>query len=404
MEKNAETKKSLSALTLVGIVIAACLFYALNCGIRANYGLIRGAISAASGVDYEAMSLILAVAQLSFGIMQPVFGVLALKKSNGFVLCCGAALAAAGLLGIPFCQGELSLLLCLGLIMPSGLGGLSFGVIMGAVTPLLGERRAATASGIVSASNGLGNIIMAPVLRGMLDSVGLFGAILALCIPAVCLIPLALWFQKFRAPETAQPEERPTLKALLSAAFKSRSYIFLVLAFFTCGFHMAIIETHLYTEFTSYGISEQSVTYAFSVYGITTMLGSVVSGVLGSRLPMKRVLSGFFAARPVLIIGFLLLPKTLASAFVFAALLGFTGSATVPPTSGLIGKLFGPAALGTLFGLAFLAHQVGSFFSAWLGGLCVAATGGYVLIWCVDAALCVLAAVLVFSIKDLNIN
>ena len=392
MQKNAETKQNISALTLCGIVFAACLFYALSGGIRANYGLIRGAISDSSTVSYAEMSLILAVAQLSFGIMQPVFGVLALKKSNGFVLCCGAVMAAAGLLGIPFCRGEWSLLLCLGLIMPAGLGAFSFGIIMGAITPLLGERRAATASGIVSASSGLGNIIMAPILRGILDSVGLFGAILALCIPAACMIPLALWFQKFRAPEAVQEKEHPSLKSLLSTAFQNRSYRFLVIAFFTCGFHMAIIETHLYTELTSYGLSEQSVTYAFSVYGITTMLGSVVSGVLGSRYSMKWVLSGFYAARPILTICFLLMPKTLVSAFVFAALLGFTGAATVPPTSGLIGKLFGLAALGTLFGLAFLAHQVGSFFSAWLGGLCVAATGGYVLIWCVDAVLCVLAA------------
>ena len=404
MEKNSETKQNISALTLCCIVFAACLFYALSGGIRTNYGLIRGAISDSSTVSYAGMSLILAVAQLSFGIMQPVFGVLALKKSNGFVLCCGAVMAAAGLLGIPFCRGEWSLLLCLGLIMPAGLGAFSFGIIMGAITPLLGERRAATASGIVSASSGLGNIIMAPILRGILDSVGLLGAILALCIPAACMIPLALWFQKFHIPETMQAKEHPSLKRLLAEAFQNRSYRFLVLAFFTCGFHMAIIETHLYTEFTSYGLSAQSVTYAFSVYGITTMLGSVISGVLGSRCSMKWVLSGFYAARPILTICFLLLPKTLVSAFVFAALLGFTGAATVPPTSGLIGKLFGPTALGTLFGLAFLAHQVGSFFSAWLGGLCVAATGGYVLIWCVDAVLCVLAAALVFSIKDLNIN
>ena len=206
------------------------------------------------------MSLILAVAQLSFGI-------LALKKTNGFALCCGAVMAAAGLLGIQFCRGEWTLLLCLGLIMPAGLGAFSFGIIMGAVTPLLSERRAAITSGIISASSGLGNIIMAPILRGILGSVGLFGAILALCIPAVCMIPMARWFQRFRTPEAMQEKERPMLKTFLAAAFQNRSHRFLVIAFFTCGFHMAIIETHLYTELTSYGLSEQSVTYAFSVYG-----------------------------------------------------------------------------------------------------------------------------------------
>ena len=152
-------------------------------------------------------------------------------------------------------------------------------------------------------------------------------------------------------------------------------------------------------QITSYGFTEQSVTYAFSIYGIATMAGSVVSGYLGSRFPMKKVLGGFYASRTLWIIGFLLLPKSPVTMYLFAILLGFTGAATVPPTSGLIGRRFGPAALGTLFGVAFLCHQVGSFVSAWIGGLTVTATGGYTLIWCIDAALCILAAACAFRVR-----
>lgn len=152
-------------------------------------------------------------------------------------------------------------------------------------------------------------------------------------------------------------------------------------------------------QITSYGFTEQSVTYAFSIYGIATMAGSVVSGYLGSRFPMKKVLGGFYASRTLWIIGFLLLPKSPVTMYLFAILLGFTGAATVPPTSGLIGRRFGPAALGTLFGVSFLCHQVGSFVSAWIGGLTVTATGGYTLLWCIDAALCILAAACVFRIR-----
>lgn len=241
------------------VVLAVCLAYALGGGIRSNYGLMRSAIAGASGVDYAGISFVLAAAQLAFGVMQPVFGALALKTSNVFVL-------------------------------------------------------------------------------------------------------------------------------LLS------------LAFFTCGFHVAIIETHLYTQFTGYGFSEQSVTYAFSIYGIATMAGSVVSGYLGSRFSMKTVLGCFYAFRTLWIVGFLLLPKSPASMYLFAILLGFTGMATVPPTSGLIGRRFGPAALGTLFGVAFLFHQMGSFVSAWVGGLTVTATGGYTLIWCIDAALCLAATACAFRV------
>lgn len=245
----------------VFLVVAACLVYALGGGIRSNYGLMRSAIAGASGVDYAGISFVLAAAQLAFGIMQPVFGAVALKTSNVFVLLCGAAMAALGLVLTPLCRGTWALLLCFGILMPAGLGAFSFGLIMGAVTPLLG---------------------------GVLDSFGLWGAVVALCLPLACLMPVLLLLR--RADTTQTERTPPLLRPLLREAFHDRSYRLLSLAFFTCGFHMAIIETHLYTQFTTYGFSEQNVTYAFSIYGIATMAGSVVSGYLGSRFSMKTSL------------------------------------------------------------------------------------------------------------------
>lgn len=379
------------------VVAAVCLVYALGGGIRSNYGLMRSAIAGASGVDYAGISFVLAAAQLAFGIMQPVFGAVALKTSNMFVLLCGAAMAALGLVLTPLCRGTWALLLCFGILMPAGLGAFSFGLIMGAVTPLLGEKRASAVSGVINASSGLGSILLALLLRGVLDSFGLWGAVVALCLPLACLMPVLLLPRRADATQTERTP--PLLRPLLREAFHDRSYRLLSLAFFTCGFHMAIIETHLYTQFTTYGFSEQNVTYAFSIYGIATMAGSVVSGYLGSRFSMKAVLGCFYASRTLWIVGFLLLPKSPASMYLFAILLGFTGMATVPPTSGLIGRRFGAAALGTLFGVAFLFHQVGSFVSAWIGGLTVSATGGYTLIWCIDAALCIAAAVFAFRVR-----
>ena len=391
-------EKETSRLSVFLVVLAVCLVYALGGGIRSNYGLMRGAMAASSGVDYAGISFVLAAAQLAFGIMQPVFGAVALKTSNVFVLLCGAAMAVVGLVLTPLCHGSWTLLLCFGILMPAGLGAFSFGLIMGAVTPLLGEKRASAVSGIINASSGLGSILLALVLRSVLDSFGLlWGAVIALCLPMLCLMPVLLLLRKADAKQVESTQ--PLLRPLLRLAFHDRSYRLLALAFFTCGFHMAIIETHLYTQFTSYGFTEQSVTYAFSIYGIATMAGSVVSGYLGSRFPMKTVLGCFYASRTLWIVGFLLLHKSPANMYLFAILLGFTGMATVPPTSGLIGRLFGPAALGTLFGVAFLFHQVGSFVSAWIGGLAVTATGGYTLIWCIDAALCVAAAVFAFRVR-----
>lgn len=379
------------------LIVAVCFAYAMSGGIRSNYGLLRGAISTSSGVDYAGISFVLAAAQLAFGVMQPVFGAVALKTSNVFVLLCGSVMTVLGLALTPLCSGSWMLLLCFGILMPAGLGAFSFGLIMGAVTPLVGEKKASAVSGIVSASSGLGSILLALLLRGALDHFGLWGAIAALCLPMLCLASILLLL---RTNNTHRAASEPILlRPLLRTAFRDRSYWLLSLAFFTCGFHMAIIETHLYTQLTGYGFSEQSVTYAFSLYGIATMLGSVASGYLGSRFSMNAVLGSLYGSRAIWTVGFLLLPKSLATMYLFAVLLGFTGAATVPPTSGLIGKLFGPAALGTLFGASFIFHQIGSFVSAWIGGLTVASTGDYVLIWCIDAVLCIAAAIFAFCAK-----
>lgn len=378
------------------VVLAVCLVYALGGGIRSSYGLMRSAIAGASGVDYAGISFVLAAAQLAFGVMQPVFGALALNTSNVFVLLGGAAMAVLGLVLTPLCRGTWALLLCFGILMPAGLGAFSFGLIMGPSRRCWGKRRASAVSGIINASSGLGGILLALLLRGVLDRFGLWGTVIALCLPLVCLMPVLLLLRRADARQAGH--KPPLLRPLLEEAFHDRSYRLLSLAFFTCGFHMAIIETHLYTQFTGYGFSEQSVTYAFSIYGIATMAGSVVSGYLGSRFSMETVLGCFYAFRTLWIVGFLLLPKSPDSMYLFAILLGFTGMATVPPTSGLIGRRFGPAALGTLFGVAFLFHQMGSFVSAWVGGLTVTATGGYTLIWCIDAVLCLAAAACAFRV------
>lgn len=390
--------------TIIFLAFIGCLIYAISAGVRGNYGILLNAVVENSGVPYSSVSFVLAVGQLVFGLTQPVFGIVAIKKSNTFVLFVGALLVAGGLLVVPLCKSFWPLLLFLGIILPAGTGALSFGIIMGAITPALGERKAATVSGLVSASSGLGNIVLSPLIQGLLSSNGLWGAMIFLSAPALAILPISLLLAKSTTNNEAAAEQaalkNTSLLALISASIRNRSYQLLVIGFFTCGFHMAIIETHLFSEITSYGLTEQSAAYAFSIYGITTMLGSVTSGLLGSRFRMKWVLGGLYAARVLIIAAFLLLPKTLLVNYAFISLLGFTGSATVPPTSGLINHIFGAAKLAVLLGFAFIAHQTGSFFSAWLGGLSVAASGGYELIWGASALLSILAALVTFKINE----
>ena len=391
-------------LFIVLLTIAACLIYAISAGIRSNYGIMLRAISQNSGISYSSISFVLAVGQLVFGIMQPVFGVIALKKSNPFVLSCGVLLTVAGLLIIPFCKSVWMLLLFLGILLPSGTGALSFGIIMGAITAKLSENIASTVSGFVNASSGVGNTVLSPVLQTLIAGGSLFGAMLFLSVPTLILLPVSLWLCRPIPDQTQKktqstPEKNIPLKSLFLEALHNRTYQFLMIGFFTCGFYMAIIETHLYTQITTYGFSEKIAAYAFSIYGIFTMIGSVLSGVLCSRIQMRWVLGCLYGLRSIIVL-FLVLPKTLSTICAFTALLGLTGNATVSHTSGLISRTFGAAKLATLFGFVFFVHQIGSFLSACLGGISISATGSYTLIWCMCALLCVLASFVSFCIRD----
>lgn len=386
---------------VVPLTLAAALIYGLSSGIRANYGILLGPISQNSGVDYASVSFVLAVAQLFFGIMQPVFGILAMKKSNTFVLRNGIALVTAGILLLPFCKSLLTLMAVLGVILPSGTAALSFGVIMGILTPQLPGQTASIASGVVTASSGVGSTILSPIIQALTAAVGLLGTMLFLDVPSLLLLPVSVYLcrsTKEIVPITEKREEI-RLTVLAQEAIQSWDYRFLLAGFFTCGFHMAIIETHLFTQITTFGFSEQIAAYAFSIYGIATMLGSIVSGALCGRFRMKTVLGWIYASRVGILLAFLLLPKSLLVIYGFAALLGLTGNATVPPTSGLTERIFGAAKLATLFGVVFFSHQIGSFFSAWLGGLCLSATGDYILIWLADILFSSIAAIVSWRIK-----
>lgn len=275
---------------------SACLIYAMCTGIRSNYGILLMPIVRNSGVEYSAVSFILAIAQLMFGIMQSVFGVAAMKKSHLFVLRSGIMMVAAGLFLLPFCKNVWVLLLVLGIIMPSGTAALSFGIIMAAITPKLPSQVNSQVSGIVTASSGVGSTVLSPVIQMLTAAGGLIGTVLFLGIPTLLLLPVSVFLCR-PEQQTADSRKRvdsgnqgSSIVMLLKEAVRNKDYRCLMAGFFTCGFHMAIIETHLFSQITAYGYSEQLAAYTFSAYGIATMAGSVLSGILCSKVPMKVVL------------------------------------------------------------------------------------------------------------------
>lgn len=386
---------------MLAVSAAAFLIYGFSGGLRANYGVMLGALSDSSGIDYASVSFVLSVGQLMVGIVQPLFGALALRKSNSFVLGVGAGMIAAGLIGTPLCHSLFSLTIMLGIILSGGTGAMAFGIVMAAIIPVTGEKTAAVVSGFISASSGIMGTVLSPVISALIARFGLRIMMLILCIPALLMAMISVFLgREERACGRTEQEESLSVTETFRNAIKDRSYLRVFLAFGTCGYYMSIIETHLYSQYRSYGFSDRLVAFAMSVYGIGAMAGCILTGFLDSIFPNKYVLAGTYWSRIFIASALVFLPKSTLQVFVTAFLLGCSGNATVPPTSGVITKLYGSRKLGVLFGTAFLFHQMGAFFSGWLGGILVEKTGGYTLIWITSMVLSLLAGLLSVRVRE----
>lgn len=397
-----------TSLKTMGIIISGCLLYMASAGLRTVFGVLLNVIAAGTGIAYAQVSSAIAIAQLVFGISQPVFGVIANKTSKRFVLMLGCIFMGLGLLLIPFCKGFVLLVGALGIILPIGTGAVSFGMIMSVVSPLVGEKKASIASGLVNASSGVGGIIFAPVLQGLYDTAGLFVTMLVFAIYMFVLMavagfmcgkPVKVILDK-AVTDGNEIQKTSNLKTLLKEAVSNKSYLALVLGFFTCGYHMGIVETHLFSQIVFYGVSETFASFAFSVYGAAVMIGCLICGFACNVIPMKYVLSFIYGSRVIWPVILILMPKNEITIMIIVILLGLTGAASMTPTSGLTEKLYGADNLATLFGVIFLSHQVGSFFSAWIGGASVEMTGDYVVVWAIAMVLSAIASIAVFRIKE----
>lgn len=392
------------------LTLAGSFIYAMYSGVRNNYGIMLNSIVESSGISFSSVSFVLAIGQFIFGLVQPAFGILAAKKGNWIVFISGVTLTVAGMLLTPMCRSIIPLIICLGIILPAGTGAISYGIIVGIITAKIPSESAPAVLGVINASSGIGNTILSPVINTLIRTGGLMHGMIVLTVPVLLTLPTAFLMGKKDKAQTVEAKEikqerlpdneKMSISAMFGKAIKDRTYIFLMIGFLTCGFHMALITNHLPTQIQSFGFSSQATAYAFSIYGITTIIGSVLSGSECNKLKMKNVLGFFYGLRPITIMLFLVLPKTLFSVTFFTALFGFSGAATVPPVSGIINRAYGAKSIAILYGIVFVMHQIGGFFGAWLGGICFDATGSYVIIWTASAIFGLIASSVSFAIHE----
>ncbi len=404
------------------LILAASAILMITMGARLTTGLFMSPINTSTGLGIASISFALAVGQFMWGAAQPVFGAIADKYGSVKVVVAGALMLAGGLALTPLVGSQWGLLLTMGFLSAAGAGAGSFSILIGATAQRLPPERRPFAAGFINAGGSFGQFVFAPLMQAIIGRAGWIAAMLTMAATTLLTIPLAWQLRdpkgegaKARAallaksaaasPASNAPAAAPemTLGRQVKIAMRDRSYLLLHLGFFTCGFHIAFLVTHLPGEVALCNLSASVSATALGLIGLFNIAGSLTAGALSTRYRMKSLLALMYASRAVIVGLYLISPKTPLTFYVFAAALGFTWLATVPPTAGLVGKLFGTRYLSTLFGLTLLSHQIGGFLGAWLGGLSFVHFGDYTWMWYADIVLALAAALCNLPIREARV-
>jgi len=384
------------------ILLCGCLIGVLGFGARTGLGFFLTPMSLENGWGRDVFSLALAIQMLLWGAAQPLAGAIADRYGPVLVMSGGAVLYAAGLAAMAYTTTPAMLQLTAGVIIGFGLAGCSFTLVIGAFGRLMPPQWRSLAFGLGTAAGSFGQFLFSPLAVALMNGIGwkntlvLFGAIV------LFIIPLSLSLAKpndVAAPKAgAAPDQ--SVKQAFAEALGHRSYVLLVLGFFTCGFQIFFVSVHLPAYLVDRGLPAAVGGWALATIGLFNIIGAVSAGYLSGFIPKRYILSFIYFGRAVAIMIYVMLPPSAVTTLIFCAVLGLLWLSTVPPTSGLVALMFGTRWLTTLFGFAFFSHQVGGFLGVWLGGYLFERTGSYDMVWWLSISLGVLSALINLPIVE----
>ncbi|MCQ3943366.1 MAG: MFS transporter [Alphaproteobacteria bacterium] len=386
------------------IILCGCVIAMLAFGPRSALGQFLSPMSLAYGWGREVFSLALAIQNLLWGLGQPFAGAIADRYGTIRVLCVGALLYAAGLALMAYADTPGTLHLTAGMLIGFGLSGCSFNLVIGAFGKLVPEHMRGLAFGVGTAAGSFGQFLFSPLARALIDHFDWQTALVAFAVMMLLILPLSVALRTPRAEPAgvagAGGIANQSLRQALSEAFGHRSYVLLVLGFFTCGFQLAFVTVHLPTFLLDRGLSAEVGAWTIGVIGLFNIIGALSSGWLMMRMPKRYILSTIYFLRALTIVAFITLPMSPLSALIYGAVTGLLWLSTVPPTSALVAVMFGTRWLAMLFGFAFFSHQVGGFLGVWLGGIAFEATGSYDVVWWLSIFFGVASAVINLPIVE----
>ena len=389
-------------LSCWGVISLASLVLLITFGIRASFGLFVEPMANANQWGRDVIGLALAIQNLVWGLLAVLAGGLSDRFGSVKVMVGGAFLYGLGLWITAGVDSVLSLHAGVGLLVGAGIAGTGFGIVLPLMAKAVSAEHRQWVMGVGTAAGSLGQFLIAPLAQLFIDWFGWVGALQGLALLVLSVVVIAMVLARLAVGENTpqNSSENDDYWSVIKVARGIGSYWLLTLGFFVCGFHIAFITVHFPGYLSDNGFASSVAAWSIALIGLCNVLGALVSGYLSGRLSMKTLLVFIYAGRALLTVGLITLPLSVASVFLFSALTGFLWLATVPPTTGLVAKMFGVRYLATLYSVVFLGHQFGSFSGVWLGGWLYEQTGSYQWVWWLNIALSVVAVILHWPIKE----
>jgi MFS family permease len=386
------------------IIAAGAIVLGLGFGARSIFGIVLDPMSTEFGWPREIFSLSLAIQNLTWGVAQPIFGMIADRMGDRRALWLGFGLYLAGMLLSATGYEPWMQHLGAGVLVGLGVSGTGFGLVLSAVGRGCSEASRTKVMATTAALGSLGQMLM-PLIAGYITANWGWQAtifvITALLVPMAICIP---FLGPQAPPADHEPEPTVAMGPLLAHAFAQPSYILLMFGFFVCGFHVGFMTSHLPAYVTDVSGSVALGAAALSIVGAANVIGTFFFGAMGSRYPKPYVLSLLYAIRAVVMMAFILIPPSPLTVVIFAAAVGLAWLATVPLTSALVASIFGPKYMATLYGFIFLAHQIGAFTGVWMGGRVYDLYGSYDILWWVAIGLGVFSALVHLPVSERRVR
>ncbi|MCP4821324.1 MAG: MFS transporter [Shimia sp.] len=393
------------------VLIVGCIVIMVGFSIRASFGVFQIPIAEEFGWLRAEFSLAIAIQNLAWGIGQPIFGAIAEKIGDRKAIILGALTYAAGLVLSSFAvtpeQHQM-----LEILVGFGIAGTGFGVILAVVGRASSDENRSMSLAIATAAGSAGQVFGAPTAEWLLTFMSwqqTFVLFAAAILATLLLLPM------MRAPAVSKVELQESMGAILMKAFRDPSYTLIFLGFFSCGYQLAFVTAHFPAMITEMcgpimpggmldglGISSTSAlgAVAISLIGLANIGGTLLAGWAGKHFSKKYLLAGIYTGRTIAAAAFIMMPITPMSVVVFSIVMGSLWLATVPLTSGLVAHLYGLRYMGTLYGIVFFSHQLGSFLGVWLGGRMYDAYGDYTMVWWIGVGVGAFSAILHLPIKE----